>query len=382
MPGAKLKVGLVIDTDLDAPDGVQQYVLTLSGWLQDKGHQVRYLSGGTKRADLPGLYNLAHNIRVHFNGNSLTIPLPARKSLIQQVLAAEQFDVLHVQTPHSPFLAQKVMLAADPQTAIIGTFHILPYGWMSSLGNRMLGIWLRPSLKRFDEVVSVSQAAADFAQASFGIKTSVVPNMINISQFIHAKPLKKYADQTLTILFLGRLVPRKGSLLLLEAVVKLREQSDLPAFRVVICGSGQLEPKLRRFITENNLNEVVELAGFVSEADKPRYYASADIAVFPSQGGESFGIVLLEAMAAGHAVVLGADNPGYHSVLGPQADLLFTPGNVEALAAKLAYYLINTRPRQQMAVWEKDYVRGFDINVVGQQLLARYYQALRKRRSA
>jgi phosphatidyl-myo-inositol alpha-mannosyltransferase len=381
MASAKLKIGLVVDTDLDATDGVQQYVLTLGRWLQAQGHEVRYLAGETHRQDLPGLYSLARNMRVRFNGNSLTVPLPARRRRIKSVLRDEQFDVLHVQTPHSPFMAQKVVLNADPGTAIFGTFHILPYGWPSRLGNRLLGYWLRPSLKRFDEIVSVSPAAADFAHETFGIKTAVLPNMTDLAPLQAAKALAEYDDDTMTILFLGRLVPRKGCLMLLEAVAQLVKRSDLPKFRVVICGRGPLQARLERFIADNRLQDVVSLVGFVSEADKPRYYASADIAVFPSRGGESFGIVLLEAMASGQALVLAADNPGYRSVMAGREELLFDPNDTAGLADKLAKYLKDDSERQSLQDWSQQHVQQFDTGVVGRKLVARYYQALRKKRA-
>jgi phosphatidylinositol alpha-mannosyltransferase len=382
MPGAKLKIGLVVDDGLDSTDGVQQYVLTLGRWLQSQGHQVRYLAGQTRRRDIPGLYSLARNIKVRFNGNSLSIPLPASRRHIKKVLQSEKFDVLHIQTPHSPFMAQKVVLSAGAGTAVFGTFHILPLGWPSRLGNRLLAIWLRPSLKRFDEIVSVSPAAAGFARSSFGIKTAVLPNMIDPKPFLTARPLERYDDRTLTILFLGRLVPRKGSLLLLQAVTELLKRPDLPAFRVVICGKGPLEASLRRQIDDNGLQDVVELAGFVPESDKPRYYASADIAVFPSSGGESFGIVLLEAMAGGRAVVLGAGNPGYSSVMDGETDLLFAVGDYLQLSEKLAFYLSDAAERKRLAGWGAQHVRRFDVDTVGRQLLARYHEALRKRGTA
>ena len=380
--GAKsLKVGLVVDDGLDSTDGVQQYVLTLGKWLQSNGHEVRYLAGQTKRQDLPGLYSLARNMKVRFNGNSLSIPLPASRRKIRRVLKQEQFDVLHIQTPHSPFMAQKVILAADSGTAIIGTFHILPYGWMSAVGNRLLGIWLRPSLKCFDEIVSVSSAAAEFAERSFKIDTTVVPNAVDLSHFRDAKPLPQYDDEVPTILFLGRLVPRKGCFLLLQAVLKLRDEG-ITDFRVVICGRGPEEAKLRQFISQNGMQEQVELAGFVSEEDKPRYYASADIAVFPSQGGESFGIVLIEAMASGRSVVLAADNAGYHSVMAAQPELLFPVGETDVLAEKLTHYLKDNEARKQARKRSSIAVEQYDINRVGKQLLTRYYQALRKKRGA
>lgn len=375
-----LKIGLVLDTSLDPDDGVQQYVITVGEWLRSQGHDVHYLVGQTEQRDLPGIHSLARNISVRFNGNRTTVPLPTSKRKLRQFLATQQFDVLHVQVPHSPFMAQRLILAASNQTAIIGTFHIAPYSRLVTVANKALGTWLRSSLKRFDVMLSVSPAAAAFAKQTFKIDSRVLPNVIDYQRFHNAQPLPKYNDYKLTILFLGRLVPRKGCQLLLQAVAELSKRQGLPAFKVVICGKGPLFEKLRGFIQTNNLQDMVELVGFVGEADKPRYYASADIAVFPSSGGESFGIVLLEAMASGRSAVLAGDNPGYRSVLEPQAELLFNPRNASELANKLATYLTDSKLRQKMAAWGAGYTQDFDVAVVGAQLIDIYFKVLQKRR--
>ena len=376
-----LKIGLVLDTSLDPQDGVQQYVVNIGEWLRRQGNDVHYVVGQTETRQLPHIHSLARNIHVRFNGNRTTIPLPTSRRKIRRFLRKQRFDVLHVQTPHSPFMSQRVILAARLDTAIIGTFHILPYGWLPALANRALGIWLRPSLKRFDKIVSVSPAAAVFARQSFGVATSVLPNVVDYAEFHDAKPFPEYADDDrLTVLFLGRLVPRKGCLLLLQAVAQIINTAGVPPFRVLICGRGPLESQLRQFVQQHQLEEVVTFTGFVSEADKPRYYASADVAVFPSRGGESFGIVLLEAMASGRAAVLAGDNPGYRSVMEPRPSLLFDPRDVTALARKLSELLTDQKHRQDMADWGEHYTNQFDIHQVGQKLVEIYAQALHNRR--
>lgn len=376
-----LTVGLVLDTSLDPPDGVQQYVIGIGEWLRTQGHDVHYLVGQTERTDLPNVHSLSRNIKVKSNGNWTTIPLYARRRDIRRLLNGIHFDVLHVQTPHHPLMAQRIVLAADRRTAVIGTFHIAAYSWLETAGARALGWWLWPSLKRFDRILSVSPAAALFAARTFGVKTDVLPNVINWQHFNVANPLPQYSDDgVLTVLFLGRLVPRKGCRLLLEAVALLTKEKNLPRFRVVICGKGPEASQLRQFIEDHQLSELVEVVGFVSEADKPRYYASADIAVFPASGGESFGIVLLEAMASGRAAVLAGDNPGYRSVMELQPELLFDPSDAKTLAASLKIYLHDAGKRHRAATWGAEYSRDFDTAVVGQKLVGIYREALRKRR--
>lgn len=376
----KLKIGLVLDTSLDQPDGVQQYVLAIGEWLRGQGHDVHYLVGESNRKDVQNLHSLAKNVSVRFNGNRTTIPLPTSRKALKAFLDTEQFDVLHVQMPHSPFMSQRLILAASNRTAVIGTFHIAPYSWVVSVGNTLLGWWLRPSLRRFDKVVSVSQAGADFAEDTFGISTDILPNVIDYKRFKGAKPLEKFNNSRVKILFLGRLVPRKGSELLMQAVARLAKQTHLPEFEVIICGKGPLAPKIETYIQKHNLQDIVHMEGFVSEEDKPRYYASADISVFPSSGGESFGIVLLEAMANGKAAVLAGDNPGYRTVMTPRPEQLFDPHNAAGLTDLLGQYVRHERVRERAQTWGTKYTAGFDIKVVGRQLESIYSEALQKRR--
>jgi len=101
----KLKIGLLLDDTLDTPDGVQQYVLCLGGWLTNQGHEVHYLVGASKREDIKHLHSIANNIRVRFNKNRLSIPLPTSRSAIRNLLDELQLDVLHVQMPYSPLFA-------------------------------------------------------------------------------------------------------------------------------------------------------------------------------------------------------------------------------------------------------------------------------------
>lgn len=376
-----LKIGLVLDTSLDMPDGVQQYVISIGEWLRAAGHDVHYLVGETKRKDLPNIHSLSRNISVISNGNRTTIPLPTRQSRLRKFLEVESFDVLHVQVPYSPFMAQHLIKAASPTTAVVGTFHIVSYSWAETLGTKFLGIWLRTSLKRFDQIISVSSAAAEFASATFNIQTEILPNVVDYQLYHNALPWPQYDDELLNILFLGRLVTRKGCQTLLEALIILKQNKQLPKYRVLICGRGHLEVKLKQFAQKNEISELVNFVGFVSETDKPRYYASADIAVFPSKGGESFGIVLLEAMASGQAAVLAGDNPGYRSVISAQPDQLFDPNDASGLAEKLAAYLTDNNRRRQAQVWGESYTKQFDVAVVGTQLLNIYRRALIKRQN-
>lgn len=379
MANRRLKIGLVLDTSLDPPDGVQQYVISVGEWLRDQGHDVHYLVGETKHRELPNIHSLSRNISVRFNGNRTTIPLWANRRKLRKLLADEKFDILHVQTPHHPLMAQPLIMMADRRrTAIVGTFHIAAYSWMVTAGNYLLGFWLRPSLKRFYRIVAVSTAAADFARPTFKVDAPVLPNTFDYERFHDAKAFSKYKNKKVTIIFLNRLVPRKGCQILIEAAAKLAEIPDLPEFEVVICGKGPQASKLQNYIENHGLEDIVEMTGFVSEEDKPSYYASADISVFPSSGGESFGIVLLEAMASGRSAVLAGDNPGYASVMEPRPELLFDPKDTQALTNLLENYIRESKLRRQAADWGEEYTKDFDTAVVGKKLELLYREALQE----
>lgn len=371
-----LKVGFVLDDSLDTPDGVQQYLLALGGWLGRQGHEVHYLVGETKRKDIPNIHSLSRNVHVKFNGNNMSTPLPVSRHKLRRFLEREQFDVLHIQMPYSPFMAQRVVLASPKKTVVVGTFHIMPHTQFEFMANRLLGIALKRSLKRFDACYAVSEAAQQFMLQTFHVRSTILPNVVDRQRFAKASPRPEYDDRKMTIMFLGRLVPRKGCATLLEAVRILKQKNNLPPFRVVICGKGPLDAVLKQYVADELLEELVEFTGFVSEEDKPSYMASADVMTFPSLGGESFGIVLIEAMAAARPVVLAADNLGYHSVLGPKTDLLFPPGDPYVLASKLTEYLRDKAARERIQSWQKSYVKQFDVAVVGNQLVESYYQLL------
>lgn len=375
--GPRLNVGFVFDDSLDSTDGVSQYVKTLGSWLTSRGHTVSYLVGETKMHSWAGgeVYSLSKNRKVTFNRNKLSIPLPVSRKKIKKLIQGSSYDILHVQAPYSPFMAGRIINAAEPSTAVIGTFHILPAGISSTLGSYILHAMYGNSLKRFDKFFSVSAPAGEFAQKTFGIHSQILPNVIEPAKF-KANISKKNNRQE--IVFLGRLVKRKGCTELLEAY-RLARRQGLKA-RLLIAGAGPEQDRLQKFALKSGIGNDVEFLGFISEDEKPKLLARADIACFPSTGGESFGIVLIEAMAAGSKVVLGGDNPGYRSVLGGRPELLINPKNTAEFAAILCQLLSDDRKIASIGGWLKSEVKKYDVNHVGVQLEEAYFSAIAKRR--
>lgn len=376
-----MKIGFVLDDGLNKPDGVQQYILTLGSWYRQNGHEVRYLVGQTTRTDIEGVYSLARNVKVRFNGNRLSIPLPASSSKIKHVLDKEKFDVLHVQTPYSPLFGAKVVYLADSKTVVVGTFHILPFNILTQFGTPLLGFCLRRSLKRFDYFVGVSAPAVEFAKKSFRINCKVVPNSVLIDQFRPAKSdLQRQYNDSINLLFLGRLVPRKGCQQLLKALVILQNSNSLPErLQINICGDGPMRQELTKYAKHHNLQDKITFHGFVSQQQKVDFMQQADIAVFPSLSGESFGIVLIEAMAAGSGVVLGGNNPGYQSVLEDLPTSIVDAHQPKVFAEELISLINQPEKRRQLHELQQQHVQQFDTTIVAKQLLD-IYQSCKKSR--
>jgi phosphatidyl-myo-inositol alpha-mannosyltransferase len=374
-----MKIGFVLDDSLDKTDGVQQYVTTLGAWFAQQGHDVHYLVGHTERKDIPNIHSLSRNVQAHFNQNRMSTPLPASTGKVKALLAREEFDVLHVQMPYSPFMAAKVIKNAPKDVAIIGTFHILPFSKLESAATRALALVLRRSRKKFDTVVSVSTPAATFARKKFKVKSLVVPNAVPVAHFQAGKKIRKYDNGKLNIVYLGRLVERKGCMHLLEAIELLHEQNLLHTVRVLIGGKGPQEAKLKKFIDDRRLGKTVTFLGYVTEEDKPNLLASADIAVMPSTGGEAFGIILVEAMAAGADVVIAGNNKGYRSVMAGHKEQIIDPIDTKALAKMLKHFIINANARKRARKWQTAHAHDYDVKVVGKQLLHIYKEALRNK---
>lgn len=374
------RVGLLLDDSLDRPDGVQQYVLTLGNWLSQQGFEVHYLVGQTNRTDIANVHSLSRNWRARFNQNRLSVPRGAKPKEVRRLLDELNLDVLHVQLPCHPLFGGRVVNLLHANVAAVGTFHILPSGVLSAMGTKALGLAQRKTIRRFDRLLAVSEPARDFAKKSYEAAIdAVVPNMVDTTIFKSTAPKPAVGKK---IVFLGRLVERKGCLYLLKAVKELvgnPAYGAVPAFSVEIGGGGPLEPKLKDYVLHQGLQDRVHFHGFIEPSAKAQFLAQASVAVFPATGGESFGIVLLEAMAAGAGVVLGGNNPGYTSVLGASQQTVFDPRNAAGLAATLAELLQDPLQAETLHDEQQKLVQKFDVSVVGPQIVNNYQQAIAKR---
>ena len=364
-----MKIAYVLDDTLDKSDGVQQAVITIAEYIRTLGHDVHYIVPETTRTDLQNIHCISRFVHMKFNGNSVRTPLPASRRKIKTLLTQEKFDVLHVQMPYSPVLAGRVVRYASASTVIVGTFHILPYNVVARIGTRLLGVWLKKNLHKFDHFYAVSEPAQVFLRQSFGVESRVLGNPINYRFFNgYANKGEKKPSAKTKIVYVGRFDVRKGVRQLVKAFAQMRERENC---ELVMCGKGPLLDEIKLYAAKYNL--AVQFPGFVTEEEKARQLASANIAVFPSTSGESFGIVLTEAMAAGAQITLGGNNPGYASVLHAWPEVLFNPDSIDEFRAKLDHYVANVSERIKVGVAQQEYVKEFDIETIASKLISQAY---------
>ena len=339
-----MKIGLVTPYIYPLPGGVNGHVAYLYENLIARGHDVRIISSahGPQRASEGDVIRLGYGFSVPANGSVGIVTLSPRYGvLVREMLERERFDVLHFHEPFVPFLS--LVLLRESKSVNVATFHAFA-GWSAAYE-----FWKR-ALERFARRlhgrIAVSAAARHFIDRYFPGDYKVIPNGVDVHRFASARPIARYRDGTPNILFVGRFESRKGVMYLMKAFRVLRKRGY--DCRLLIAGSGPQEREVRRYIATRKL-QGVELLGRISDEDKARYFATADIYVSPATGQESFGIVLLEAMAAGTPIVC-SDIHGYKGVVrrNEQA-LLVPPRDVEALVGALARLLDDPAERARMS---------------------------------
>ncbi len=387
-PTKPLKIGFVFDDTLDAPDGVQQHIIMLGREYARRGCEVHYLVGETHdalsdpRFDFAHIHPLSRNVKVKFNSNRMRIPLPAPRKPIRELLGRERFDVLHVQAPYSPFMAGRVLHEVgrvSPSTCVFATYHIAVDSAVAKAGGMVLGRVINArSARRIDRSLAVSRVAAAYAHETAGVAATVVPNPIDVQTM--RENAKGTRPQPHHVVFLGRFVERKGANVLLDAIDWGERHGMFPDdLRVTMAGKGPLLDAARERAA--SLHTPVRFLGAIPEEDKAAFLASGQVAVFPATGAESFGIVLLEAIAAGSGVVLAGDNPGYRSTMMDNDDVLVDvtgAHRAEHLARAIAKACTDDVWASRVHEWEQETLLGaYDVRNVASTLLSMYEAAKR-----
>lgn len=372
-----LNIAYVYGSLYNPASGVSNYIETVGNYFQRRGNNVNFLVAKSLNENDPRVRSLGRVVMASINGSESGLALPISKKLAQETLEELQPDVLDVQI-YTPLFDGRFVSVVSDETAVVGRFHILPASWKVEMLTKGLRLVTRAARRRFDYISSTSKPAQEFARSAVGIESSVIPNPVDIDRFAAGERLPQYDDGKTNIVFLGRLDERKGAQYLLSAISALKEDT-LKQVRVIIAGKGPMRPVLESLVSRHQLEDVVEFLGYVEEADKPNLLASADIATFPAVTGESFGIVLVEAMAARAGVVLGGDNPGYRSVLGGVPDTLVDPCDIVGFAARLQELISDQDKCAEIHAYQQQAVSQYGIEVVGPQLAKAYTEALAKR---
>lgn len=372
-----MKIGIVCPYDMTRGGGVQEHVMAQAAVLRERGHEVRVLTPRPrKHFDLPG-------DGVIFVGNSTKIKTPIKTSLelgislnrdaVDDILAEENFDILHIHEPEVPILGSQIVAKAI--CPVVATFHaIYPETPMARTIETFRIPYSRSIFSKLNAMTAVSDAAAIFVRERTTQEIRIVPNGIDLDKYAF-KPERPHAGRKM-ILYIGRLEKRKGVLHLLKAYQQLVQKDN--NVELVIAGDGELRDSLETFVKDNKLPHV-RFLGYIEEAEKLKLLHQATLFCSPALYGESFGIVLLEAMASGTVTVAGA-NPGYSSVLKDTGSLsLVDPRQTAEFARRLELLLNDQELRTAWLNWAETYVRQFDYHHVVDQYEALYKEVLKKK---
>ena len=368
-----MKVGLVSPYDFASPGGVTDHVRYLAGQLRRQGQEVRIFAPSS-RADIdfdtPEFYRIGSPIAVPANDSVARITLSFHlANRVAAIIEQESFDVLHFHEPLMPALPLTMLRMST--AANVGTFHAFSHSNIGYYYGR--GI-LQPYLQHIHRGIAVSEPARRFFNRYFPeFPLRVIPNGIDVNVFKPGlSPIRHLRDENVNILFVGRLEKRKGLGDLLRGYEFMRER--VPQSRLIIVGDGPLRGKVESYISRHRLANVV-MAGYVPDSVKPRYYSSADIFCAPATGAESFGIVLLEAMASGLPVV-ATEVPGYMSVLEPGHDsLTVRPKGWAELGSALIILARDAELRRRMGAYGHEKARRYAWDAVASQVIEVYEEA-------
>ena len=364
-----LKVGIVSPYGYPHPGGVNEHVRHTYDAMREMGHDVWVITSkyGRERESEGHVIRLGTGWAAPANGSVGRVTLGLRfKRQAREVLSEHRFDILHFHEPFVPFLSPTVLDASD--TVNIATFHAFggfsPSYW---IGSRFAGRLANLLHGR----IAVSGAARHFIDRYFPGEYRIIPNGVDLERFAGAEPFEELRDGTLNILFLGRFEERKGLIYLLKAYHRLRKRKV--DARLLVAGAGPKEREYRRYVGLRGIRDV-EWLGRVSDEDKVRYFASADIYCAPNTGQESFGIVLLEAMAAGVPIV-ASDIHGFKKVVERNVQgLLVEPKNPRALAAALYTLARDPDLRHEMGEAGRARAPEFSWDRVTERIVDFYYE--------
>ncbi|MEE3066172.1 MAG: glycosyltransferase family 4 protein [Actinomycetota bacterium] len=360
-----MRIGMVCPYSFDVPGGVQSHVLQLAKVLRDRGHDVSVLAPASPHVNLPEyVVSAGKAIPIPYNGSVARLQFsPAVHGRVRRWLTEGDFDVLHLHEPNAPSLSMWALRIAEGP--IVATFHT---STTKSLTLSVFQGLLRPLHEKIIGRIAVSDLARRWQMEALGSDAVEIPNGVDVASLASAPRLDGYPRPGKTVLFLGRFdESRKGMEVLLEALPRVVERfGDL---QVLVVGHGD-EDELRS--ESGSLAKHMRFLGQVDDAGKASAMRSADVYCAPNIGGESFGIVLVEAMAAGTPVV-ASDLDAFRRVLHDgDAGRLVPVGDAAGLADGLIEMLENDALRERYVAAACEVVAQYDWSVVASQIMRVY----------
>lgn len=361
-----MRVALACPYAWDDPGGVQVHIRELAGRLLNQGHDVQVLAPARRPVPESWVRVVGRPVNLRYNASSAPIdPRPWSYAVIRDALRAFRPDVLHAHEPETLSTSMWATLAS--RAPVVATFH------SGAEGSRLFAAaapLIRAVTRRISVRIAVSHAAERFVAPRIGGSFRIVPNGVDVDRFANAQPADLGAGRKL--LFVGRLDERKGFRIAVRAFAILA--SERPDLRMIVVGDGPERSAIDALPVD--VRDRISMLGTVANTDLPPYHAACDLFLGTSVGGESFGIVLVEAMAAGLPVV-ASDIPGYDEVVRDGVDGLLVPSrDPVALAAAAGSILDDPGLAVRLSDAGRARARTYDWATVTTQLMACYEQAI------
>jgi phosphatidylinositol alpha-mannosyltransferase len=368
MPLSKKRIGIVCPYGWDTPGGVQSHVRDLAEYLIDEGHFVSVLAPAIDDESLPSYVTSAGRpISIPYNGAVARVLFgPIAFSRVRHWISQGNFDVLHLHEPAIPSISLLACWAAEGP--LVGTFHAAAKRQKVSFA---VIPFLEPVIEKLNARIAVSEAARETLTEHLDTDAIVVPNGIYASLYRDGKLDERWTGNTIG--FIGRFEePRKGLSVLINALPAII--AEIPDIKIFVAGPGDSEDTLKEI--QPSLRSRFTFMGRISEEEKANFLASVGLYIAPNTGGESFGIILAEALAAGASVV-ASDIPAFDSLLGHgEYGTLFESENPQDLAVKVVALLKNSAARKEIAQRGKSYAQAFDWDVVADKIYDVYQMAM------
>ena len=362
------RIGIVCPYGWDTPGGVQSHIADLAEYLMAAGHVVSVLAPALSDENLPEyVVNAGRPIAIPYNGAVARVLFgPIAFARVRQWISQGDFDLLHLHEPAIPSISLLACWAAEGP--MVGTFHAAAKRQKVSFA---VVPFLEPVIEKLTARIAVSEAARETLTEHLETDAIVIPNGIYVSRYRHGVVRREWSGHTLG--FIGRYQePRKGLSVLLEALPQIIDK--YPDIQVFVAGPGN--PTETLAVISPELRQRFHFLGRISEEEKADFLASVGLYIAPNTGGESFGIILTEALASGASVV-ASDIPAFDSLLGHgKYGTLFQSEKSQDLAEKIVWLFENSEERDRKALLGKEFAQNFDWDVVAEKIFDVYEMAM------